>query len=126
MEMELFAKATMEKYTFDYRGTLYTQDLWDLSVEQLDAIYKLLNAQVKQAQEDSLLDKKTKQNETLAAKIEIVRFIVATKLEEKAKKIADANKKEQRRRIMEIMAEKQDEGLMAKSLEDLSKMLDEL
>ncbi len=49
-----------------------------------------------------------------------------TKQEEADERKAAADRKAQKARIMEIIADKQDEDLKGKSLEDLQEMLDNL
>lgn len=125
--MDIFAKATKNKIRFEgFKGILSAEDLWDLSVQQLDRIYKLLAAEARREQEDSLLNQPTKANETLALKIEVVKFIVAFKLEEaEAKKVAAANA-EKKRKVLDILARKQDASLEALSEEELTRMINEL
>ena len=62
----------------------------------------------------------------LEVMIAIVKHIVTVKLDEQAIREKAAAKKEQRQKIMAIMAKKQDESLENASMEDLQKMLDEL
>lgn len=123
---ELFIKATREKMRFPYKGQATVEDLWDLSMSELDKIYKTLNAQQKRAQEESLLDTKSEEDEELAAQIEIVKHIFAVKNEEKKAAETAKERKEQKQKIMAILASKQDEALHGKSIEELEKMLDEL
>lgn len=123
---ELFIKATREKMRFPYKGQATVEDLWDLSMTELDKIYKTLNAQQKRAQEDSLLDTKSEEDEELAAQIEIVKYIFTVKQEEKKAAETARERKEQKQKIMAILASKQDEALHGKSIEELEKMLDEL
>ena len=123
---ELFIKATREKMRFPYKGQATVEDLWDLSMTELDKIYKTLNAQQKRAQEDSLLDTKSEEDEELAAQIGIVRYIFTVKQEEKKAAETARERKEQKQKIMAILASKQDEALHGKSIEELEKMLDEL
>ena len=54
----------------------------DLSVTELDKIFKTLNKQAKTAQEESLLETKTKEDETIENQIAIVRHIVSVKQKE--------------------------------------------
>lgn len=123
---EMFIKACREKMRFPYKGLATVEDLWDLSVAELDKIYKSLNAKAKQAQEESLLEVKTSEDEELTAQIEIIKYIVSVKLEEKKAAEMAKERKQQKQKIMSILASKQDEALQGKSIEELEKMLDEL
>lgn len=127
MENEkIFEFATRNKVRFPYRGVISVEDLWDLSVENLDSIFKALNRQVKQTQEESLLEIKTKEDKLLEIQIAIVKHIVEVKVEEEEKRQKARERKEQKQKIMSIMASKQDEALQNKSLDELKKMLNEL
>lgn len=123
---EMFIKASREKMRFPYKGLATVEDLWDLPVTELDKIYKSLNAKAKQAQEESLLEVKTSEDEELTVQIEIIKYIVSVKLEEKKAAEMAKERKEQKQKIMSILASKQDEALQGKSIEELEKMLDEL
>lgn len=91
----IFEMATREKFRFPYKGNISVEDLWDLSVQALDQVFKTLNAEIKQSKEESLLATKTKEESTLDTKIQIVRYIVAVKQEEANKaKTAKANKEQ--------------------------------
>lgn len=124
MEMDkLFELATRKKFRFPYRGMATTEDLWDLSIQELDTVFKALNAQAKQAAEESLLDTKSQEDMVLEAKISIVRYIVGVKqAESEARKNAKA-KREQKQKIMALISEKKDEELRGKSVEELMAML---
>lgn len=122
----IFEYATRNKVRFSYKGLISVEDLWDLSVTALDSIYKELNKKVKQSQEESLLAIKSEVDEKLEVMITIVKHIVEVKLAEQDARDKAAAKKEQRQKIMSIMAKKQDESLENASMEDLQKMLDEL
>jgi len=123
MERNLFEIATRKKFRYPYNGMISTEDLWDLPVEKLDTIYKKLTKEKKNDEEDSLLTPKTKNND-LEDCIEIVKSVVAYKLNaaEEAKKKAEARQKNQR--IMELIAKKQDEKLESLPIEELEKLLD--
>lgn len=122
----IFEVATRSKYRFPYRGQISVEDMWDLPVTELDKIFKTLNKQVKTSQEESLLETKSKEDEVLETQIEIVRHIVSIKQQEANEKLREKERKVQKQRIMEIMADKQDEALKGKSIDELQKMLDEL
>ena len=126
MEKNLFEIATRNRYRFNYTGVMTVEDLWSLRVEDLDAIFKMLNRQKKTADEDSLLATKSAEDQDLANKIDIVRYIVSVKLAEAAERVSAAEKKAQRDKIMEIVAKKKDKALEDMGIEDLMKKLEEL
>lgn len=120
---DLFKIAAKKKYRFNFKGQITTEDLWDLSVEDLDRIYKNLKSQQKNASEESLLQTVSKEDKELSNKIEIIKTIVMDKLAAKERAIRTAEKKTQNQKILEIMADKQDQALKEKSLEELQQML---
>lgn len=122
----LFEVATRNQFRFPYKGIISTEDLWQLGVSELDSIFKTLNSQLKQAQEDSLLKTKTKQDKELDTKIEIIKYIVQVKLEEQELRLKAQENKEKKQKILEILASKQDEALQNKTPEELQEMLKEL
>ena len=123
---ELFINATRNNYQFPFRGMINVIDLWDLSLTNLDSVFKTLNAEVKKPEEESLLNTKSKEDEEISNKIEIVKYIVSVKLDGK-KKREDAKKNaEMRQRLLEIKAKRQDAALENMSDEDLDKALAEL
>lgn len=126
MEKSIFEVAVRGKMRFEFKGLLSVEDLFDLSVEELDLVFKKLNSQIKQVKEESLLGVKTKADKELEIKIEIVKYIVADKLEERAKALEAKEKRLQKAKILEILAEKQDESLQGKTTEELQQMLKDL
>ena len=126
MSEKMFEVATRSKMRFPFRGQVSVEDLWDLSVENLDSVFKTLNSQIKQAKEESLLNTKTKEDEVLDMQIEIVKYIVQVKLEEANIKLQAKAKKEQKQKLMPILSEKQESELRGKSADEIQKMLEEL
>ena len=123
---ELFINATRLNYQFPFRGMINVIDLWDLSLTNLDSVFKTLNAEVNKSEEESLLNTKSREDEEISNKIEIVKYIVGVKLDEK-KKREDAKKNaDMRQRLLEIKAKRQDAALENMSDEDLDKALAEL
>ena len=122
----LFEFATRNKLRFPYKGNISVEDLWELSIKDLDGVFKTLNSQVKQANEESLLSTKTKEDEVLDIKIEIVKYIFSVKKEETAAKLLEKENKEKRQRLLQIKAQKEDEALMNMSLEELNAELAKL
>ena len=44
---KMFEVAVRNKFRYPYKGVIATEDLWDLSVQQLDDIFKTLKSQEK-------------------------------------------------------------------------------
>lgn len=122
----MFEIAVRNKFRFPFRGAISTEDLWDLSVQQLDEIFKTLKSQEKKAQEESLLNVRTPEDTVLETKIEIIRYIVGVKLEEANQAQRAKETRGKREKILAILAEKQDADLRNKSPEELQAMLDQL
>lgn len=123
---DLFINATRNNYQFPFKGMIDVIDLWDLSLTNLDSVFKTLNAEAKKSEEESLLNTKSREDEEISNKIEIVKYIVSVKLDEK-KKREDAKKNaEMRQRLLEIKAKRQDAALENMSDEDLDRALAEL
>ena len=97
-DMNLFEVATRANYQFPFRGMINVIDLWDLSLTNLDSVFKTLNAEVKKFEEESLLHTKSKEDEEISNKIEIVKYIVNVKLNEKKKREKDIKNAETRQK----------------------------
>lgn len=126
MNTNIFEMATKNKFRFPYKGLISVEDLWDLNQTQLDSIYKTLNKDAKQAQEESLMAKKTAADAELQAKIDIVKHIFAVKQQEAMDRMVASENAEKKRRILEIIAQKQDASLQNMSEDELRKMLEEI
>lgn len=126
MSNNMFEVATRTKMRFPFKGMISVEDLWDLSVQNLDNVFKTLNSQRKKAQEESLLNVKSSEDEALDIQIEIVKYIVNVKLEEQAARAKATENREKKQKIMALMAKKDDEAMENMSKEELQKLLDEL
>lgn len=120
---KLFENATRGKYRFSFKGSITVEDLWDLSPQNLDTIYKALIKELKQEQEESLLSEKTKADTVLDEKISIIRYIVSVKLKEAEDKKNEKALKDQKQKILSIIADKEDSELKGKSIDELKNML---
>ena len=123
---KLFENATRGKYRFSFKGSITVEDLWDLFPQNLDTIYKALIKELKQEQEESLLSEKTKADTVLDEKISIIRYIVSVKLKEAEDKKNEKALKEQKQKILSIIADKEDSELKGKSIDELKNMLNGL
>lgn len=119
----IFEAATKEKYRFPFKGMISVEDLWDLKLQDLDSVFKSLNKQKKQNDEESLLQVKTAEDQELDNKIQIVKYIVKFKQEEIEERLQAKNKKEYNQKLLELIERKQNEELAGKSIEELQAML---
>lgn len=129
MNANIFVTASKLKFRYPYKGMISTEDLWDLNLDQLDMVYKTLNKEVKVTQEDSLLvtvKGRTEMDDILDMKINIVKYIFEEKVEAARKREAEVINAEKKRRILEVLAKKQNDSLNNMSEEELYKMLDEI
>jgi hypothetical protein len=118
----MFEQAARLKLRFNHKGLCSTEDLWDLSLTELDSIYKKLSAEAKTQGEDSLLESKNVADEVLELKISIVKRIVEVRLAEAAARKDAKEQAERKQKILSIIADKQDEALKNMSVEDLKKL----
>lgn len=122
----MFEKATRNKLRFNYKGLCSVEDLWDLPLTALDKIYRDLKSELKEQHEDSLLNEKSKKTDTLNLKVDIIRHIVETRLQEEKEKEDQAARAAKKQKILSIIAEKEDKELYEKPKEELEKLLNDL
>ena len=123
--MNLFEIASREKYRFPYKGLISVEDLWDLTMPQLDSVYKALSKEVKTQGEDSLMIEVTT-DKKLTNMIEIVKYIFSVKQQEADARKTAAENKRKRERIAEVLAQKEDEALHNMSADELKKLMSDL
>lgn len=126
----LFEMASQMKFRYPYKGMITTEDLWDLTPNQLDVVYQNLSKELKATDGDSLIatksaDEGVKAN-TLKNKIEIVKYIFNGKQQAAELHRMAAENAQKKQHILEVLAQKQHTALQNMSEEDLMKMLNEL
>lgn len=120
--MSIYKQALRQNLRFEYKGLRSTEELWDLTVEQLDSIFQILNAVRKTKSEESLLSTKSDEANELDLKLEIIRDIVATLLQEKADRENAAEKSVRKQKVLEAIARKKDDALGNLSVEELEEL----
>ena len=123
----LFLQASKKKLRFTTnKGQISTEELWDLNLPSLDNIAKDVFSKVQASQVVSFIDEKTTSDKDSELRLEILKFIIAEKksVAEKAKE--RARKEADIARITELIAEKNNEALKGKSVEELQKELETL
>jgi len=123
---KMFEEATRKKYRFPTpKGEVGVEEVWDLPLEakngvDLDNLAILLKRQIKSVDEESYIKKsKTRVSKELETKFEIVVYIIDTKLKEAETRKVLADKKAHVEKLKALIADKQDEKLKNKGLEEL-------
>lgn len=122
----MFELASRKKFRFPYKGVISVEDLWDLSLDQLNTVFMALNKDVKKSQEESLLSANTAEDVELWTKIDIVKHIFNVKKSEAEARAMEASKAAKKQQILAILEQKQNDSLQNMSEEDLLKMLNEI
>lgn len=121
-----FKNAIKNKFRYPFNGQISTEDLFDLSLKQLDAVYANLNAELEKTKKSSLLagsTEETEKREKLEDKLEIVKEIFDDKQKENEAKLDAAKEKERKQTIIRIIEEKENDSLKNMSIDDLKKLL---
>jgi len=127
MNINIFEAATRQRLRFPGpNGNLNTEDLWDLSLEQLDTIAIGLNKKVKESSEESFIKKQRKGDKKAELQLAVVVSIIETKVADAERAKTAAERKEKRQRLMELISKKQDDALSRKSIASLEAELDKL
>lgn len=125
MPENIYRFAAEHALRYPYKGSITTEDLFSLTVRQLDEIHIALKRQVRKNNDESLLaaTDKTDEDIELEVKIAIVKDIFDSK-QEQAKLRRDALEKQKyNQKIAGIIAEKEDAALRNKSVDELKEML---
>lgn len=122
--MENFKLASQQKLRFQTnKGLLSTEQLWDLSLTDLDTLAVALEAEHKESGKKSFLTKTSVKDKTAKLRFDVVLDVLNTKLEEQQIAAEAREIKEHNRKILQLISEKQDESLKGKSIKQLEAML---
>lgn len=122
----MFEKASRLGLRFDHKGLSNVEELWVIPLNALDTVFRHLNTQYRQKKEESLLNEKTAGDTILELKICLVRYIFKVRIQEQQMKLASIAKSDKKQKLLGIIAAKQDAELHGMSIEDLTKLVDEL
>lgn len=122
----IFEQASRLKLRFSFlnRGGVFsTEDLWELKLEDLNALAKELSKAVKETEEEDFIKASTtsRANQLLNLRFEIVKSVINTKLEERDAKKEAAAKASRKALLADLIAKKEHTDLESKSIEELKK-----
>lgn len=120
----MYKEAVRKQYRFSTtKGVLNMEQLWSLSIDDLDALAVSLDKQYAESGKKSFLVKKSVKDKETKIKLDIVVDILNTKVEELELAVEARETKEHNNKILHLIAEKQDESLKGKSIKQLESML---
>ncbi len=120
----MYKEAVKQKLRFSTtKGTLSLEQLWDLSLTDLDALAVSLETEHEESGKKSFLVKKSVKDKTAKLRFDVVLDILSTKVEEANAATEAKETKEHNTKILELIADKQDESLKGKSIKQLEAML---
>ena len=118
--MEIFKKASKIKLRFQTaKGSLSTEELWDLSLQSLDTLAKGVNRSLKASEEESFLTPKSPKDSEEELRLEILKTVIRDKQELAALAADRAAKRERADQIRQLLASKELEALGSKTPEEL-------
>jgi hypothetical protein len=122
--MENFKTASRLKLRFQTsKGLLTTEQLWDLSIGDLDTLAVSLEEEHAKSGKKSFVVKSSAKDKTSKLKFDVVLDVLNTKVEEEQAATEAKEVKEHNKKIIELIAEKQDESLKGKTVKQLEAML---
>lgn len=122
--MENYKKAAFEGTRIQTpKGLLSVEQLCTLSIAELDALAVSLEAEHNQSAKKSFVVKSTAKSKEAKFKFDLVLDILNTKVEMKENADQTAADREHNKKILALIADKQDESLKGKSIKQLEAML---
>lgn len=125
---KLYKRAARIKLRFESaRGLITTEDLFNLPLEELDIIARTYSKKTKESKEESFIKPvKTDTTSVFKLSLDIVKDVIADKLAARDAAQKAAATKIKKAKILGIMADKENDELKGKDLDELKEMLDEL
>ncbi len=126
--MEIFEKASKLKLRFlTSQGHLSTEDLWELSLSDLDTIAKRVNNQLRDEGEESFIPSTTaKKSSHNDLRLELLKHVINTKVAEQDARKGRAEMQQRLSQLKALAETKATEQLASQSLEDIQKQIAEL
>lgn len=122
----MYKEASKHKLRFaTTKGSLSVEQLWDLSINDLDNLAVSLQESYEKSKGKSFLEKRTTKDKGLKLQFDIVLDILQTKVEESELAKQKLEDKAHNERIYELIANKEQRELEGKSVKELKALLRE-
>lgn len=122
--MENFKLASQQKLRFQTKkGLLSTEQLWDLSIDDLDELAVSLENEFKQTGKKSFVSKTSAKDKTAKLRFDVALEVLNSKMDEIQSATEAQEIKAHNEKIIQLIAEKQDQSLKGKTIAQLKAML---
>lgn len=120
----IFKQATKEKLRVSTnKGVLSVEQLWDLSLTDLDNLAVSLQKEYESSKGKSFLDKRTTKDKGLKLQFDVVFEILEAKVDENESLREVKENKEHNNKILSLIEKKKEDKLGEMSIKDLESML---
>lgn len=120
----MYKEALQKKLRFKTnKGMITTEDLFDLSLQNLNTLAIMLDKKISEAPKKSFIEELPAEENDDELRFNIVKDVINIKLKARKDNIDKAQADAQKKRILEILAKRNDEELEKKSTEELRAML---
>lgn len=128
MTLNIFERAARAKLRFlTTKGNLNTEQLFDLSLTELDTVARSVNKAIKAQGEESFIEEsKSKAQVADTLRLDILKAVISAKQAAIRAAETRAENETRRRQIKEALAGKKDEALTKMSAEELEAELEKL
>lgn len=120
----MYKEALQKKLRFKTnKGIITVEDLFDLSLQNLNTLAIMLDKKVSEAPKKSFIEELPTEENDDELRFNIVKDVINTKLKARKDNIDKAQVAAHNKRIAELIAKKEDEILENKSIEELRAMI---
>jgi hypothetical protein len=130
--MNIFEKASKVGYRYQtVRGLVTTEDLWDIPLSSrsgfcLDSIAIAIDKKINETKSTSFVTANSNADPDDEVKLEILKHVIKTKQEESEAKRNRMKRAQQRQKLLEIKANKEDSKLNELDIAEIDKLIAEL
>ena len=116
----MFEQASRRKIRFQTtKGLLTVEDLWDLGLNGLNSLAKAINKQIKAEEEEDFLKVAKNSDVELKLCFDIVIHILNAKKAEQDAREAAADKAARKKKLLDVLARKQDASIESMSEDEI-------
>lgn len=120
----MYKEALQKKLRFKTnKGMITTEDLFDLSLQNLNTLAIMLDKKISEAPKKSFIEELSAEENDDELRFSIVKDVINIKLKARKDNINRAQIDARNKRIAKLIAKKEDEALENKSIEELRAMI---